>query len=443
MNDLTPKRMRMSALSTIIVLSICMALQMTSFVMILPLFARRFNELGAGVEALGISAMMYALTSTLAAPFLGSLADRFGRRPMVLGSLTAYIVAFIGYLFASSTSVFILLRGLAGAFTAGLIPAVIGIAVDIAPINRKAQWISIINGGASFGWIAGPIAGGIIYDRWGYSTALIVSISIAIVTFFVALLFVPESRIETIRSFTRVEHSVPDNVPINIKFSLLNLRNTLHHSISTFIVLLFISFAVLFAWTFIEPRFMFYAYNDLGWSSSMLGLMMSTYGIALMVGEFGFGRLSDRLGRTPIILVGLILFSAQFIGLAFFRLHILIATAFVIAGLGNALYDPALSASILDISPAEHRARILGIKSMVGSFGSILGPALVALFNSSMNARGIFLIATGVVFLTIIIILADQAGARFSRKESGLEASGIIAGAKQKASTPFLREGEL
>ena len=131
-----------------IVLSVCMALQMTSFVMILPLFARRFSEFGAGVEALGASAMAYALTSTLAAPFMGALADRFGRRPLVLVSLAVYILAFAGYLFASSAPAFILLRGLAGAFTAGLIPAVTGIVADLAPTERRAQWIGIVNGGS-------------------------------------------------------------------------------------------------------------------------------------------------------------------------------------------------------------------------------------------------------------------------------------------------------
>ncbi len=409
--------MNMNARKTIIGLSACMALQMTSFVIILPLFARRFNELGAGVEALGISAMAYALTSTLAAPFMGALADRLGRKPLVLFSLAAYAAAFSGYLFAQSAGVFILLRGAAGALTAGLIPAVTGLAVDLAPEDRRAQWISFINGGASFGWIAGPIAGGMIYDRWGYSAALTVSILLAIITFFVALLFVPDSRPAAVRPLPRPEHSASKN----IKVWLLDLRSTLPHSLSSFFVLLFIFFAVLFAWAFIEPRFMFYAYNDLGWSSSMLGLMMSTYGIAMMLGEFGLGRLSDRLGRIRIILAGLVLFSAQFIGLAFFRNYLLIAAAFILAGLGNALYDPALSAAILDISPTEHRARILGIKSMVGSFGSILGPALVALLNSSVDARSLFLIAVGVVLLTTLIVLIDQTKERLPKVESGAD----------------------
>ena len=89
-------------------MAVCMALQMTGFVMILPLFARRFETFGTGVEALGVSAMAFALTSTIAAPLMGMLADRFGRRPIILVSLAAYVLAFTGYLFAASALFLIL-----------------------------------------------------------------------------------------------------------------------------------------------------------------------------------------------------------------------------------------------------------------------------------------------------------------------------------------------
>ena len=65
----------------------------------------------------------------------------------------------------------------------------------------------------------------------------------------------------------------------------------------------------------------------------MVGLMASAYGVTLMFGELSLGQLSDRLGRKPVILMDLVLFSADFIGLAFFRNSILIVVAFVIAGL--------------------------------------------------------------------------------------------------------------
>lgn len=391
----------------IIVLSACMALQMTGFVIILPLFARRFSEFGAGVQSLGTSAMAYALAATLAAPFMGALADRFGRRRLVLGSLAIYILAFTGYLFASSAVAFILLRAVAGAFTAGLIPAVTGIVADLAPTDRRAQWIGIVNGGASVGWIAGPVLGGVLYDRWGYSVALGVAILMAVLTFTMALITVPETRKKPGWPVDMMQRGRSLRL-YNLKSSVHIFRNTLPNSLSTFFVLLSVSFAVMFAWAFIEPRFMFYAYDDLGWSSSMLGLVMSTYGTAMTLGEFFLGHLSDRLGRKPVIVYGLVLFAAQFIGLAFFRNYILIAATFVVAGLGNALFDPALSASILEIAPAEHQARILGIKSTAGSLGNVLGPALVVLFIPFLEARGIFLAATGIVLISVLFFLFIQ-----------------------------------
>jgi MFS transporter, DHA1 family, multidrug resistance protein len=401
-----PSRYPSNPRKVMIVLAVCMALQITSFVMILPLFSRRLNEIGAGANALGASAMAFALAATLSAPFMGGLADRFGRRPLVLGSLAAYVLAFSGYLLASSALAFIVIRALAGAFTAGLIPAVTGIAADLAPTERRAQWIGWVSGGAAIGWIVGPILGGVLYDHWGYGVPFMVSIIMAVATFTTALLTVPETRQELRRPAAKAARSKKHFRPGGLISSVRTFKESLPGSLSSMIVLLCIYFTVMFAWAFIEPKFMFYAYDDMGWNASMLGLVMSTYGIAMMLGEFGLSHLSDRFGRKPVIIAGLALFSAQFIGLAFFRNYVLIAVTFILAGLGNALFDPALSASILDIAPADHQVRILGIKSTAGSLGNILGPALVILCMPYLTAQGIFLIASGVVVLFTLAGLA-------------------------------------
>jgi len=357
--------------------------------MILPLFARRFDSFGTGVEALGMSAMAYALTSTFAAPFMGMLADRFGRRPIILLSLAAYVLAFSGYLFADSAWLLILLRGLAGIFTAGLIPAMTSIVGDLASENRRAQWIGIVNGGASAGWIVGPLLGGLLYDRFGYAVPFAVSIAMAVGALFLAVFLIPET-------YTLSAHPGHPRAAWTHGFQAVR-------ALPIFFLPMLISFGVMFAWAFIEPQFMFYAYDDLAWTSSQLGLVMSTYGMACTFGEFALGQLSDRLGRKPVLVLGLALFSAQFVGLVIFRDVNWIVVSFILAGLGNALYDPALSAHILDITPPENTARIMGLKSTAGSLGNMLGPALVVLFTPFVNPQVVFLVASALVLMLTLV----------------------------------------
>jgi MFS family permease len=192
----------------------------------------------------------------------------------------------------------------------------------------------------------------------------------------------------------------------------------------TYALLGTITFSVLFAWAFIEPQLMFYAYDDLGWSSSQLGLAMSTYGLTVMLGEVGLGRLSDRLGRKPVLVLGLALFSAQFLGLVVSRDFIPIVAGFVVAGAGNALFDPALSALFLDLAPEAHKGRVMGIKSTLSSLGSLAGPALVVAFVARLQPQGLFLISLvliGLVALLAGLLLRVPGGAlraRLSRRPS-------------------------
>jgi MFS family permease len=164
---------------------------------------------------------------------------------------------------------------------------------------------------------------------------------------------------------------------------------------------------------------MFYAYQELGWTSTFLGLVMSVYGIAMMLGEFGLSRLSDRFGRKPVILLGIGLFAAQFIGLAFFRNGAWIAASFILAGLGNALFDPALSATLMDMTAAQHQARVQGVKSMASSLGAILGPGLAVALTPYLDAQAVFLVAVGIValvLLTTAITPAVQPAGRYNHR---------------------------
>ena len=125
--------------------------------------------------------MSFALAQLVAAPFMGSLADRYGRRPLILLSLAAFAAANIGFLLVSSTTGFIIIRVLEGALTAGLFPAAMGVVADVVPENERAKWVGIVMGSYGAGLIFGPVVGGILYDGWGFTAPFITSAIMAII----------------------------------------------------------------------------------------------------------------------------------------------------------------------------------------------------------------------------------------------------------------------
>ena len=172
---LSPQRIR----TIILLLAGSVALLMTGFGIIMPIFARRLGEFGDGVGELGLMTMVFALSQLIFAPFLGGLADRHGRRPIILLALAAVTASYIGYIFAPNTAVFIAIRGLAGGMTAGLFPAAMGVVADVVPEDNRARWVGVIMGSYAVGMIFGPALGGFLYDGWGYAAPFTLSAVVA------------------------------------------------------------------------------------------------------------------------------------------------------------------------------------------------------------------------------------------------------------------------
>ena len=395
-----PRRARI----IIAILAGCTALQMTSYGIIFPLFARKIEDFGEGVAVLAASVMAYSLAGVIAAPFMGSAADRFGRRPLILGSFAVFAAAFTGYYLAATSLAFIIIRGLAGGLTAGLGPASMGLVADIAPEDERARWIGVIGAGTAAGFIVGPVVGGLLYDRWGYGPPFLASIGIALLTLLIAYLAIPESNPRQLRRRAALQQRRAEQSTSSGGASE-SFSDSLPRPPLAFGTLLLVSFSMVFAWFFIDPQLPFYAFDELEWSTTQFGAVISCYGWATLIGSLALGRSSDRFGRKPILVFGLILHAAQYGGLVLADAYGLIIAAFVIAGLGEALVSPALSAAYLDITPEEHRSRAIGIKTAVGSAGSLLAPALLTVAIRYLPAQGVFLVSGGMILLTALVVL--------------------------------------
>ena len=382
----------------------CLAFQTTGVSILFTVFARKISTLGSGIEVFGLSATAFSVTALIAAPFMGMIADRFGRRILVLASLLTHSLAPLGYLLASSGGMFIGVRAVAGALTVGLIPATTSMIADVSLPVERGRWIGYVTGGSAIGFVVGPPLGGALYDLWGLAAPFFAAVSLSFVAFLIALILIPETgNLETHKLNPGKNEAIETST--TSKFTYLTaLKNAVPRPYSTFIMLIVISFIAVFAWRFVEPQFHFYIYDVLGWTSARFGLCMSGYAVLYMLAETLLGRLSDRFGRKPVLIVGLMVHAAQYLALISTQSATFIALGIAISGFGEGLFMPALNAYYLDITPDKFRARVLGIKESVFSLAGLTGPALIVLVVQYVPPRGIFLIAGFLILFSAFLI---------------------------------------
>jgi MFS family permease len=355
---------------------------------------------------------------------MGALADRFGRRRLIIIALGGFAVANIAFLLAQSAGAFIGIRLFEGAITAGLLPASMAVVGDIVSEKERARWVGILMGSYSAGFIFGPAAGGFLYDHWGFTAPFAVSAGLAALGLVLASILVPDTRSETVkrRAANRQQASRQDWL------------TTLPRPLYILMTLLILDFIAVFGFAFIEPRMVFYFYDDLAFTTTQFGLIVGVYGLAIVFGQFSLGQLSDRLGRKPVIALGFGINVTFYLSLTVFSHFGLIFLAAVLAGLGNALLMPALSAYYIDLASEEHRSRVLGLKESAAALGGVVGPLAVALVNPWTTPQGVFTIAGFVmiaaVMLALVVLGRDRLRPDKKLAESPLPTAGVVSGGK-------------
>ena len=124
-----------------------------------------------------------------------------------------------------------------------------------------------------------------------------------------------------------------------------------------------------------------------------------------MIAETTLGALSDRFGRKPILMIGLMIHTAQYVALISTDSFIWITLGIAASGLGEGLFMPALSAYFLDITPEQRRAQMIGLKESMFSLGGLVGPALVVLAVRYLQPVGIFTIAGSLILISAFLVL--------------------------------------
>ncbi len=186
-------------------------------------------------------------------------------------------------------------------------------------------------------------------------------------------------------------------------------------------------FFVMVGFGIIIPVLPFYA-EELGASPFELGLLMATYSVMQFLFAPMWGRISDRIGRKPVLMIGIAGLALSFFLLALATQLWMLFAARIIGGLLSAANMPTVTAYVADITSEEDRGKGMGIIGAAVGLGFIFGPAIGGVFSSGNLAIPFYLsgISSLITFLLVAVVLKEsltEKGASQEKKRPSLLAA--------------------
>jgi MFS transporter, DHA1 family, multidrug resistance protein len=313
------------------------------------------------VQAAGAGVMAFA------APFWGIVADRRGRKPMVLRAMFAATITIALMGFATAPWQLVALRMVEGAFT-GTVAASTALVASSAPKERLGYALGMIQTAVFTGASLGPFLGGLFAHYLGYRT-----------TFFVAGGFLAFAGM--LVYFTVQERFTPAP-PGNVRgIAALKASQTwlLAPALVAMIAVIFVS---RFAQMGVRPMTPLYI-GELGnltdaRAASVTGLAFGLMGVTSAVASILLGRYGDRTGHDRILIVSVLAAGIIYVPMAVITMpwHMVVLQALFGIAAGGLI--PAANAIVAAQTPPERRGAIFGVTASAGSVGAFVGPLACA-----------------------------------------------------------------
>ncbi|HEU0001956.1 MAG TPA: MFS transporter [Ktedonobacteraceae bacterium] len=353
----------------------CVALMMTGFAVILPVFPQRLQALGLGPETLALMEGAFGLGMFLFSTPMGIWAGRIGRKPILFISLAGFIITNLLLAFVNVAALFIPIRFVEGALLSGLTPAAMSMVGDAIPLARQGRWIGLLTTAQAVGFALGPGIGGVLSQTLGLSSPFLLSAGIALAASLLAVFLVPETLTKQMRVKASAQQANRGGAARKPKDQRLTRLIWL---MAPFLV---IDFGMIFTYPFVFPQFPFFFEKVLHYSTAQYGMLFSVYGMALAVFPLVLGRLSETLPKKPLIVTGSLLFSALIVVVLVAPHYPLLLAGAALAGLGSAFVEPAMGSIYLAATTDDTRGQVMGMRGSAISLAVMLGPLAQALLG--------------------------------------------------------------
>lgn len=360
---------------------------------ILPFLPLYVEQLGVtSHEALslwsGLTFSVTFLVSAIVSPMWGSLADRKGRKLMLLRASFGMAVAILLQAFATNVWQLFLLRAVMG-LTSGYIPNAMALIASQVPRERSGWAISTLSTGQISGVIVGPLLGGFMADHLGLRPVFFATAGLLMVSFLVTLLLIKEGARPKI---SKDERLTGKEVFATLPYPWLIL--------SLFITTLVIQLCN----GSIGPILALFIKQlapDSNNIAFMSGFIAALPGISALFAAPKLGKLGDRIGTERILMATLCCAVVLFLAMSFVTSPVQLGILRFLLGFADGAMLPAVQTLLLKYCSDQVTGRIFGYNQSFMYLGNVAGPLMGAGVSAMAGFRYVFAATAVVVLLNV------------------------------------------
>lgn len=326
----------------------------------MPIFIEQLGIEGDQVAFYaGLAISVSAVSAALVSPIWGILADKYGRKPMMIRAGLAMTITMGGLAFVPNIYWLLFLRLLNGVFT-GFVPNATALIASQVPKDKSGAALGTLSTGVVAGTLTGPFVGGFIAEIFGIRNVFLLVgaflFSAAILTiFFIKEDFQPVAK----------EKAIPTKeVFSSFKYPrlLINLFLT--------------SFVIQFSAQSIGPILALYV-RDLGQAENLLfvsGLIVSSMGFSSMMSAGILGKLGDKVGNHRLLVAAQIYSVIIYLLCAHATSPLQLGLYRFLFGLGTGALIPGVNALLSKMTPKSGISRIFAFNQVFFYLGGVIGP---------------------------------------------------------------------
>ena len=357
--------------------------------LVLPLYVK--DELDRGSFGVGVAVGAASVTAVLAGPPVGRLADRRGRRVMIVAGAVVMVGCYLALALEPALPLIVLVRLLAGAGEAAFAIAVLTVAADLAPADRRGEAMSLVTTASYLGLTIGPVAADFILGDGRFAAAWLVA-ALLVVLAGAAVIPLGETR-------PAAAHDAPGG--------WLPPRTALLPGLLVMLALLgfggFVAFAALYA-------------RELGIDRP--GLVFALFGaVVVLVRTFG-RKLPDRLGarRTLVLCFVNLAIGLATIGAWQTETGLLVGTA--IFAVGQALSYPAAVLLAMETSSEAERSAVVGGVTAFVDVALGVGAFTLGAVAAVTGYAGAFLVSSVFALSGLLVVIPLRRSRRIALEEA-------------------------